>query len=167
MLDTIPQNPAFVSPPRLLLTQPRVRRTILDGAWWPRSWDMPVELSGLVLVLSEHYGRIRSVILNGSAWTGRVRRLAVADHVVRVGWFSSMSEALLVATTDGGDQVDLLIVPPDSAHGVAERAMAMAADPGNTEHAPELLARAAGPAGPTGIPSRVAEDVWDNEGGSS
>jgi hypothetical protein len=62
--------------------------------------------------------------------------------VVRIGWFASMSEALLVATTDGGDQVDLLIVPPDLAQDVAERAMAKAADPANVEHAPELLARA-------------------------
>jgi hypothetical protein len=88
MLGTIPQDPALVSPPRLLLTQPRASRAILDGAWWPRSWDTPAELSGLVLALSEHYGRIRSVMLNGSAWDrpspqASSRRSRGSDRLVR------------------------------------------------------------------------------------
>ncbi len=111
------------------------------------------------------------MLLNGSAWTGRARKLRVTDHVVRVGWFASMSEALLVATTDGGDQVDLLIVPPFLAQDVAEHAMAKAADPANFERAPDLLAQAVGPAEraepPRIIAAGVPEAVWDNEGGSA
>jgi uncharacterized protein DUF5994 len=171
MLATITGAPALDSPPRLLLTQRKVSRAVLDGAWWPRSWDAPVELSGLGRALSERYGQIRYVILNGSAWTGRVRRLAVDDHVLRIGWFASMSKALLIATTDTGDQVDLLIVPPHLAPELAEQAMVQAADPANIEHAPDLLARVAGP--DTAVePTRstaagAAEAVWDNEGGSA
>jgi hypothetical protein len=118
-------------------------------------------LPGLLLTLTERYGRIRSVMLNAPVWTGRTRKLGVAGHVVRVGWFASMSEALLVATTDGGEQVDLLVIPPDAAHDWAERAMTAAAHPANIEHAPELLARTSRPVAPG-----VSEAVWDNEGGT-
>jgi len=111
MLDPNPQAPALVPTPRLVLTQTRASRAVLDGAWWPRSRDALAELSSVVPALSKRYGRIRSVLLNGSAWTGRERRLAVADHVVRIGWFASMTEALLIAITDADDQIDLLIVP--------------------------------------------------------
>ena len=84
MLDPNPQAPALVPTPRLLLTHTRASRAVLDGAWWPRSRDALAELSSVVPALSERYGRIRSVLLNGSAWTGRDRRLAIADHVVRI-----------------------------------------------------------------------------------
>jgi hypothetical protein len=140
MLATMPRVAALAPPSRLLLVSHRAKRAVLDGAWWPRSLDASAELSGLVLALSERFGRIRYVILNGSAWTGRTRRLTVADHVLRVGWFASMTEALLVATTDGGDQLDLLIVPPSFANEAAEGAMARAADPANVQRAPALLA---------------------------
>jgi hypothetical protein len=169
MLDPNPQAPALVPTPRLLLTQTRASRAVLDGAWWPRSRNALAELSSVVPALSERYGRIRSVLLNGSAWTGRDRRLAVADHVVRIGWFASMTEALLIAITDADDQIDLLIVPPDLSQEAANRVMAKAADPANRAHATDLL-DAAGPAtrgGPTRIAlADVPEAAWDNEGGA-
>lgn len=102
---------APVRPPRLRLADQRAARTVLDGAWWPRSADAPTELADLVSALSARYGRIRHVILNGFAWTNHVRRLADGDRTLRIGWFASMSPALLVAITDADKQVDLLIVP--------------------------------------------------------
>ncbi|MDW5325115.1 DUF5994 family protein [Plantactinospora sp. KLBMP9567] len=134
------------SSPRLSLPPARTRGAVLDGGWWPRSWDPVAELPGLVLALSGRYGRIRNVVLNSSAWDVRFRRLAAGDDVVRVGWFSSLDAALLIATTDRGDQLDLLVVPPGSTAAAAERAMATAADPTNTMRAPAILAEGAGAA---------------------
>lgn len=149
------------SEPRLLLATTRAGQAILDGGWWPRSWDPVAELPGLVVALAARYGPIRYVMLNSVTWDSRFRKLAVADAVVRMGWFTSVDPALLIATTDRGDQLDLLVVPPQTAAATAERAMTTAADPTNMMRAPDVLAAA--PAAPENGPD--PEAAWDNEGG--
>jgi hypothetical protein len=159
---TVSQTPP--SQPRLLLAATRVGQAVLDGGWWPRSWDPVAELPGLVLALTERYGRIWQVMLNSTAWDSRFRRLAAGTQVVRMGWFTTLDSALLVATTERGDQIDLLVVPPSTAAAAAKGAMSIAADPTNVMRAPDILAAmpARRPGAPTG-PDPSA--VWDNEGG--
>jgi hypothetical protein len=157
-------SPAPPSPPRLLLARTRVGQAVLDGGWWPRSWDPVAELPGLVLALADRYGRIRLVMLNSAAWDSRFRRLAAGTGVVRMGWFATLDSALLIATTDRGDQLDLLVVPPRTAAAAAERAMTTAADPTNVMRAPDILAAmVAQQSRARNGPDPSA--VWDNEGG--
>jgi hypothetical protein len=90
-----------------------------------------------------------------------------------MGWFTSLDPALLIATTERGDQIDLLVVPPGTARATARAAMARAADPADTTHAPAILATilSAIPAAPDTPPDTPPPDdatpasVWDNEGG--
>jgi hypothetical protein len=131
--------PAPPSSPRLLLASTRANQAVLDGGWWPRSWDPVAELPGLLLALGARYGPIRHVMLNSGAWDSRFRKLAVGADVIRMGWFSSLDTALLIATTDGGDQIDILVVPPATPAATAEQAMARAADPTNATHGPDIL----------------------------
>ncbi|GAB3066598.1 DUF5994 family protein [Micromonospora schwarzwaldensis] len=154
------------SAPRLVLAPTR-DRAVLDGGWWPRSWDPAVELPGLVLALSERHGRIRHLMLNIHAWESRFRRLTVGPDVIRIGWFDTLDPALLVATTGRDVQVDLLVVPPATPRTAAEWAMATAADPTNLRRAPDILASA--PVGPQAAAATgsAADAVWDNEGGST
>lgn len=128
------------SEPRLVLAPIRAAQAVLDGGWWPRSWDAAAELPGLILVLSARYGQVRQMMLNGSTWNNRFHRLAVGARVVRMGWFASLDPALAIVTTDAGDQVDVLIVPPFTPEAQARRAMAQAADPTNTVRAPAIIA---------------------------
>jgi hypothetical protein len=153
------------SPPRLLLAPARAGQAVLDGGWWPRSWDPVAELPGLILALNSRYGPIRDVLLNSEAWDYRLRRLAVGTRLVRMGWFTSLDPALLIATTDRGDQIDLLVVPPAAADAAARSAMARAADPADTIRAPGILT--AMPAAPDTPPDDdpAPASVWDNEGG--
>jgi hypothetical protein len=152
------------SPPRLHLTPARAGRAVLDGGWWPRSWDPVAELPGLILDLDTSFGPIREVLLNIDAWDRRFQRLAVGSRVVRMGWFTSLDPALLIATTERGDQIDLLVVPPGAAPAAARAAMARAADPADTTHAPAILATM-----PAALDAPPDDDtpasVWDNEGG--
>jgi hypothetical protein len=159
----VPPSPP--SEPRLSLAPIRAGRAVLDGGWWPRSWDPLAELPGLVLALFDRYGPIRNLILSSDAWDGRFRRLAIGATVVRVGWFASLDATVLVATTGSGNQLDLLVVPPDTAAAVAERAMAAAADPTNVRHARDILG--AGPAPSAGAAETGADPdpVRDDEGG--
>jgi hypothetical protein len=102
-------------------------------------------------------------MINGGVWEGRFRRLAVGDDVVRMGWFTTLDPSLLIARTDRGDQLDLLVVPPSAPAAAAERAMATAAAPENLLRSAAILAAESG-AGPA--PAERSTDVWDNEGGS-
>ncbi|WP_199513800.1 DUF5994 family protein [Nucisporomicrobium flavum] len=160
---TVPTSPP--STPRLALPPVRAGQAVLDGAWWPRSWDPVAELPGLLLALSDRYGPVRQVMLHRGTWIGDVRRLAVGTRRVQIGWFGSLDPALAIATTDRGDQIDLLVVPPRTPEALARSAMAMAADPANTMRAAALLAAAA--AAPARTPPGAAEptSAWDNEGG--
>jgi hypothetical protein len=135
-----PSPPAPPSTPRVHLAPVRASRAVLDGGWWPRSTDPELELPGLVLVLSERYGPIRQLMLNRDAWDALPRRLVVDARVVRIGWFASVDPALAIATTEHGEQLDLLVVPPGTTEVRARDAMERAADPTHTTRAPGILA---------------------------
>lgn len=150
------------SAPRLALAPTRAGQAILDGGWWPRSWDPVAELPGLVLALSDRHGQIRHLTLNSATWDSWFRRLAVGTAVVRTGWFAGLDPALLIAITDTGHQLNLLVVPPQTTAEDANRAMTAAADPADTRPAPDILATLTAP-----DPDDIAHPnaVWDNEGG--
>jgi hypothetical protein len=131
--------PGAPSSPRLDLAEARTDRSVLDGGWWPRSTDPVAELPGLVIALSARYGPVHRLMLNADAWDTQVRRLAVDGGVVRTGWFSTVDPAVVVATTDRGIQIDLLVVPPETGEDEARAMMAAAADPGNRLRAPAIL----------------------------
>jgi hypothetical protein len=133
----VPPGPP--SSPRLELAESRTDRSVLDGAWWPRSTDPVAELPGLVVALAARYGPVHRLMLNADAWDTRVRRLAVGGGVVRIGWFSTVDPAVVVATTDRGTQIDLLVVPPATGEDEAKAMMAAAAAPTNRLRAPDIL----------------------------
>jgi hypothetical protein len=160
----VPPTPP--SRPRLVLAPTPSDHAVLDGGWWPRSWDPVAELPGLVVALSARFGPIRQLMLTSTAWDRRFRRLAVGAGVVRMGWFTSMDPALLIATTYRGGQIDLLVVPPQTPATAAEQAMATAANPHNVVRAPDILAGKAHLRPAPGIVHDPEPDaVWDNEGG--
>lgn len=158
----VPSSPP--SAPRLSLAPAGAGQAVLNGGWWPRSWDPMAELPGLVLAVASRYGPIRQLMLN-DAWDSRFRQLAVGAGAVRMGWYATLDPALLIATTDRGDQLDLLVVPPKTAAATAERAMAAGADPANTMRAPNILA--AVPAAAVPAPGNGPDPgaVGENEGG--
>jgi hypothetical protein len=114
------EPPTPPSLPRLVLAPTRAGQAVLNGGWWPRSWDPVAELPGLVLAITARYGPIRHVMLTSAAWDGHFRRLAVGTGVP-MGWFATPNPALLIATTDRGDQLDLLVVSHQTAAAAAEQ----------------------------------------------
>jgi hypothetical protein len=143
MLTTSRHAPAYSSSPpsepRLVLASDHRRGSVLDGGWWPRSWDPIAELPGLLLVLAKEYGPIRNVMLSNRVWDGRFRRLTVGDRVIRVGWFASLDPALAIVITDRSAQIDLLVVPPQTPEATARRTMARAADATDPAYAQDLM----------------------------
>jgi hypothetical protein len=136
------------------------RRTLLDGAWWPRSTDPVAELPGLVLALDKVHGPVTRLVLDATGWDPHPRRLGIAGRVLRLGYFTSQPANLLTAIC-GNDRIDLLVVPADTASGTADAAMILAATTTNLVHAQHILLAVSPPA--TGQIAGAAEDAWEAE----
>jgi len=147
-------NPApAVRLPRLFLRPDRSGAVLLDGGWWPRSADPAAELPGLILALDERHGRITTVMVGTAGWdASRPRRLRVdgpsGSRVVRLGWFATMPAGLLTAISASDERTDLVTIPPQTSEQDAWAAMEQAAQSGNREHAPAILAAISAAASP-------------------
>lgn len=151
--------------PRLEWRQDPSVRTILDGAWWPRSRTTVTELTNLIIALDRRQVPVTRLMLNTGAWDEHPRRISVAGRTVRLGWFTTLDANLLIATTGTDQRVDLLVVAPDTSAARAAAATTMATDGEPTLRPAAILAALS-----TQVPSQPqsqpqAEDVWESEGG--
>ena len=119
---------------------------LLDGAWWPRSRDLGAELPSLVAVLDPLWGRITRVTVNPTHWPADFpRKVPVAGHVVKVGWFLEEQDPhQLLLLSYRTSRWDLLVVPPETDPATAAWLMTAASDPLRTSTGSELVAEAAG-----------------------
>ena len=150
------------STPRLRMEATGSRRTVLDGAWWPRSTDPVAELPGLVLAIDKLRGPVTRLVLATAGWDSHPRRLGMNGRVLRLGYFTSQPVSLLTAIC-GNDRIDLLVVPPHTASGTADAAMVLAAATTNLVHAQHILLAVGTPT--TRPVDGAAEDNWEAEGG--
>jgi hypothetical protein len=116
-----------------LAEQTRYGRTArrIDGAWWPRSYDLAEELTGLLGVLPRAWGRISSVLVNGDTWPDTPERMVIAGQTVHVGHTDSPTAPHTVCLlAPGRGRWDLLVVPPATAEAEAVRLMERAVTQG-------------------------------------
>ncbi|WP_405590283.1 DUF5994 family protein [Streptomyces sp. NBC_01092] len=150
---------------RLSLAPTGPAPSLLDGAWWPRSRDLESELPSLTAVLDPLWGRITRVTVNPTHWPVVPRKVSVAGHVVKVGWFLAEQdphELLLLSYRMG--RWNLLVVPPQTTPVSAAWLMAAASDPLGTSTASRLMEEAAR-LRTVSETDRAVEAVWDSEGG--
>ncbi|MFF7161252.1 DUF5994 family protein [Streptomyces sp. NPDC008086] len=150
---------------RLSLAPTGPAPALLDGAWWPRSRDLGAELPSLAAVLDSSWGRITRVTVNPTHWPVVPRKVPVAGHVVKVGWFLAEQdphELLLLSYRTG--RWNLLVVPPQTTPVSAAWLMAAASDPLGTSTASRLMEEAARRR-TVYEADRSLEAVWDSEGG--
>lgn len=137
----------------------------VDGAWWPGSWDLAVELPPLLARLAARLGWVERVTYNLSVWDPAPRRLAVDGRAVRLEGFGSQPADVLTVIGRGGRQrLTLLVVPPQTAPAAADQVLARASRPDNTENIESLLALARVAGTPNG--GAAAAQRWEGEGGS-
>ncbi|MET7685268.1 DUF5994 family protein [Streptomyces sp. NPDC005423] len=102
---------------------------LIDGGWWPRSYDLLVELPQLLAGLPRDWGTITSVTVNGTTWSAVPGRMLISNQVVRLHRNSTPSAAhTIVLLAPGHGRWDLLVVPPDTTEQAAEPLMAAAAE---------------------------------------
>jgi hypothetical protein len=152
------------SVPRLRLEPTGSRRTLLDGAWWPRSTDPAAELPGLVLAIDKLRGPVTRLVLAAAGWDSHPRRLSVHTRVLRLGYFTSQPLGLLTAICAHNERVDLLVVAPDTDSRTADAAMILAATTTNLVHAQNILRAVSTPA-PRRAVDNAPEEAWETDGG--
>src|SRR4051812_12671196 len=86
-----------------------------DGAWFPRTRDLAVELPELIAELDRRGGGGERFTYALDAWAPAARKLPVGDRIVRPGGFRSMDPGVVCLIWDGGAmRADLLVVPPET-----------------------------------------------------
>jgi hypothetical protein len=86
-----------------------------DGAWFPRTRDLAVELPELIAELDRRGVRVERFTYALDAWSPVARKLLVGDRIVRTGGFRSMDPGVVCLIWDGGSmRADLLVVPPET-----------------------------------------------------
>ncbi|MFE9651327.1 DUF5994 family protein [Streptomyces sp. NPDC006365] len=99
----------------------------IDGAWWPRSYDLLAELPGLLAGLPRAWGHISSVTVNGAVWSATPGRMLVVNQVVRLRrTLAASAQHTVVLIAPGRGRWDLLVVPPETTEEAAEPLMAAA-----------------------------------------
>ena len=151
---------------RLALTPPSPVMGRLDGAWWPRSHDLPAELPALVDALEERWGRITRATVNPARWPVVPHKVAATGHTVHVGWFTEQDADKIILLSFTTGRCDLLVIPPDAEPDAAARLMAASAVPGGRLTAGALLADEAA-TGRRLRDARSGEDTWETDGGSA
>ncbi|MFI0240480.1 DUF5994 family protein [Streptomyces sp. NPDC016845] len=87
----------------------------IDGAWWPRSYDVLTELPRLLSGLPATWGGISSVTVNGAMWSAMPGRMLVANQVIRLHHSpAAPGPPTIVLLSPGRGRWDLLVVPPDA-----------------------------------------------------
>jgi hypothetical protein len=115
-----------------------------DGAWFPRSLDLEVELPELIAELDRRGVRIERFTYSLDAWRQpAARKLVLRDRVVRTGGFRSMDPLVVCLTWDGGSRrADLLVVPPETDVLTGARALRLCTRPG-LPRSPQMVLAAA------------------------
>jgi hypothetical protein len=126
--------------PRLRLKPKAPVTGHVDGAWWPRSDDLPGELPDLLAVLSVRLGPIERVMYHLSEWATMPARLFVGGRSVRLDGFNRQPINTLEVVGVGREKVLLLVVPPHTDPDLAHDAMMAAAAPNNMSTTGDLLA---------------------------
>ena len=90
-------------------------RSPFDGAWFPRSRDLAVEVPELIAELDRRGVRVERFTYAMDAWQPAPRKLVVDGRVVRTGGFRSMDPGVVCLSWAGGNRLaNLLVVPPET-----------------------------------------------------
>ncbi|GAA2021557.1 hypothetical protein GCM10009839_18320 [Catenulispora yoronensis] len=125
--------------PRLLLEPALPQSGMFDGAWWPRTDQIRLELPDLITALTAHLGPIVRVGLDTEAWDDVPDTLVVNGRMIRISWFPGTDRTISLSLGLQNHFL-LLVVPPKTDPRTARSAMAAAAARDNHATAADLLA---------------------------
>src|ERR1700741_3029812 len=98
--------------PRLRLKPKAPTSGYVDGAWWPHSDDLTIELPDLLAVLSVRLGGIDCVIYNLNEWAKAPAKLPTGGRTVRLGGYYRQPINTIEILGLNRSKIVLLVVPP-------------------------------------------------------
>ncbi|MER7764931.1 DUF5994 family protein [Streptomyces sp. NPDC097619] len=151
---------------RLALTPTPSPAGVPDGAWWPYSRDLAVELPLLVAALRDRIGRVTRVTTNPAPWSAAPHTLSTGGDTVHMGWLSGQDVDTMVLFSYTLGRCDLLVIPPGTEYASVTRLMVAASAPGNLRPSGVLMSDEES-ARRRRREVKAGEDVWETEGGPS
>lgn len=154
--------------PRLRLKPMAPHSGYVDGAWWPHTDELTVELPDLLAVLSVRLGRIDRVLYHLGAWAKAPRKCITGGRTVRLdGYRLQPLNTIEVLGLDGDrDRLTLLVIPPRTDPDDAHTTMMTAAQSNNAATVDGLLMIS-----PRDRDRRAqasaAQERWNSDGGTA
>ena len=128
-----------VRTPRLRLKPKAPLSGYVDGAWWPHSDALAVELPDLLAVLSVRLGPIARVIYSLNEWAKAPRKLATDGRTVRLDGYRLQPANTVEVLGLNRKKIVLLVVSPQADPDQAHAIMMTAAGPNNAATVESLL----------------------------
>lgn len=153
----------------------------IDGAWWPRSRNLAVEIADLIDHFPAYSGRVGRILFSRSDWDrtldghgvpgGWPQFVNTSRGRIRVGSIPEDDTHLirLVMSRHSLQRITIMVVPSDIGSTQGSRLMAQATDPDNRRTAALLVMQAMhNEPRPSSRASRGRDDLgaWDDDGGS-
>ncbi|RZL77188.1 MAG: hypothetical protein EOP32_25950 [Rhodococcus sp. (in: high G+C Gram-positive bacteria)] len=111
----------------------------MDGAWWPRSRDLTVEIPELVALVAVRVGVVDRVVYDIKAWLPAPRRITVEGRSVHLDGYEYQPLNTLYVSGVKRTRLTLLVVPPEADARYADSTMHRAANSNKALTADELL----------------------------
>ena len=124
---------------------PRHGSESLDGAWWPHSRNLEVELADLIDHFPPDAGHVGRVLFSRPDWLSSPRRVAIDRGFIKTGSFPNDDTHLVVLKLSSGVHLKLLVIPPDTPPETARAILHRTATPGEESPPSTLLATAMSP----------------------
>ncbi len=125
--------------PRLRLKPKAPTSGHVDGAWWPHSDDLVMELPDLLAVLSVRLGDIDSVVYNLAEWQTAPKKFPTGGRMVRLSGFHRQPVNTIEVIGINRTKLVLLVVPTHTDAEHAHAIMMAAAAPDNASTIDDLL----------------------------
>ena len=119
----IPISNAVYANPRVVFTPTPRGEGLLDGAWWPYTRTLSEELPALLAAVPSRFGPIARVSLNTKAWDTTPQQMTCSDGVVQLVWYRAC-DAHTIRLLGKNWNLDVLVIPPDTAADTAAAALA-------------------------------------------
>ena len=128
-----------VHTPRLRLKPKAPESGFVDGAWWPHTDDLAIELPDLLAVLSVRLGPVDRFLYNMSEWPKPSRKLATGGRSVRLDGYRLQPVHTVEVLGLNREKIVLLVVSPHADPEQAHAIMMTAAGPSDTSNVASLL----------------------------
>jgi hypothetical protein len=125
--------------PRLRLKPKAPQSGYVDGAWWPHSDDLAVELPDLLSVLSVRLGPISRVIYNVNEWRKVPTKFADELRSIRLDGYRRQPVNTVEVIGLNRSRIVLLVVSPHAEPDHAHAIMMTAAGPRNAATVESLM----------------------------